>query len=184
MQSINPVATAISMGASFVARSFSGDREQLVALIKAGIAHPGCALLDVISPCVTFNDHEGSTKSYAYTREHKHQAIAADYVPLASEITARYGEGQVISVELHDGSHIVLKKADADFDPTRRSAALAYLEKHRDRGEIPTGLLFIDEHWPEMHAIYGTAAKPLKEFAFQELNPGREALKKLQRSMR
>jgi 2-oxoglutarate/2-oxoacid ferredoxin oxidoreductase subunit beta len=184
MQSINPVATAIAMGASFVARSFSGDREQLVALIKAGIAHPGCALLDVISPCVTFNDHEGSTKSYAYTRQHKHQATAADYVPVAGEITAQYAEGEALSVELHDGSHIVLKKADADFDPTKRSSALGYLEKHRDQGEIPTGLLFIDEDWPEMHSIYGTATKPLKAFTFEELNPGREALKKLQHSMR
>jgi len=184
MQSINPVATAIAMGASFVARSFSGDREQLVELIKAGIAHPGCALLDVISPCVTFNDHEGSTKSYAYTRLHKHQATAADYVPAAGEITAQYAEGEVISVKLHDGSSIVLKKADADFDPTKRSSALGYLEKHRDLGEIPTGLLFIDEDWPEMHAIYGTAAQPLKEFTFAELNPGREALEKLQRGMR
>ncbi|HLF30764.1 MAG TPA: 2-oxoacid:ferredoxin oxidoreductase subunit beta [Xanthomonadales bacterium] len=184
MQSINPVATAIAMGASFVGRSFSGDRDQLVALIKAGIAHPGCALLDVISPCVTFNDHVGSTKSYAYTREHKHEATATDYVPLASEITTQYAAGEVVSVQLHDGSHIVLKKADADFDPTKRSSALRYIEKHRDRGEIPTGLLFIDEHWPEMHAIAGTAKRPLKEFAFEELNPGREALERLQRSMR
>jgi len=93
-------------------------------------------------------------------------------------------EGEVISVKLHDGSSIVLKKADSDFDPTKRSSALGYLEKHRDLGEIPTGLLFIDEDWPEMHAIYGTAAKPLKAFTFEELNPGREALEKLQREMR
>lgn len=184
MQSINPVATAISMGASFVGRSFSGDREQLVSLIKAGIAHPGCALLDVISPCVTFNDHVGSTKSYAYTREHKHEATATDYVPSAEEITTHYGEGETVAVTLHDGSTIVLKKADPDFDPTKRSAALAYLERHRDQGQIPTGLLFIDEHWPEMHEIAGTAKKPLKQFTFEELNPGREALEKLQRRMR
>ncbi len=184
MQSINPVATAIAMGASFVARSFSGDREQLVSLIKAGIAHPGCALLDVISPCVTFNDHEGSTKSYAYTREHKHEATATDFVPFASEITTQYAEGEVVKVKLHDGSSIVLKKAEADFDPTSRSAALGYLEQHRGRGEIPTGLLFIDENWPEMHSISGTAKKPLKEFTFEELNPGRAALQKLQRGMR
>lgn len=184
MQSINPVATAISMGASFVGRSFSGDREQLVSLIKAGIAHRGCALLDVISPCVTFNDHVGSTKSYAYTREHKHVATATDYVPLAREITTQYAEGEVVSVALHDGSTIILKKVDVDFDPTKRSSALRYLEKHRGRGEIPTGLLFIDENWPEMHSIAGTASKPLKAFTFEELNPGSDALEKLQRSMR
>lgn len=184
MQSINPVAAAISMGASFVARSFSGDREQLVSLIKAGIAHRGCALLDVISPCVTFNDHAGSTKSYAYTREHKHQAIATDFVPPAREITAHYAEGETVSVKMHDGSTIVLKKADTKYDPTRRSIALRYLEKHRDQGEIPTGLLFIDEQWPEMHAIAGTASKPLKAFTFAELNPGSAALDELQSRMR
>ncbi len=184
MQSINPVAAAISMGASFVARSFSGDREQLVSLIKAGIAHKGCALLDVISPCVTFNDHVGSTKSYAYTREHKHQAIATDFVPPAREITAHYAEGETVSVKMHDGATVVLKKTDPKYDPTRRSVALRYLEKHRDQGEIPTGLLFIDEQWPEMHAIAGTASKPLKAFTFEELNPGRAALEKLQSQMR
>ena len=184
MQSINPVATAISMGASFVGRSFSGDREQLVTLIKAGIVHKGCALLDVISPCVTFNDHLGSTKSYAYTREHKHQAVAADFVPPFSEITTRYSEGETARVQLHDGSVVVFSKPDVSYNPTQRSSALRYLEKHRDRGEIPTGLLFIDEDWPEMHAIAGTARKPLKAFGFEELNPGRAALDELQKSMR
>jgi len=184
MQSINPVATAISMGASFVGRSFSGDREQLVSLIKVGITHPGCAMLDVISPCVTFNDHSGSTKSYAYTRENKYSIIDADFVPPAEEIKAQYREGTNVRVELHDGSTILLKKTDPGYDPTKRSVALSYLERHRNRGEIPTGLLFIDEEWPEMHSIAGTAAKPLKDFKFDELNPGREALAKLQRSMR
>ncbi len=184
MQSINPVATAIAMGASFVARSFSGDREQLVSLIKSGIAHPGCALLDVISPCVTFNDHEGSTKSYAYTREHMHRAMEVGFVPPKTEITAEYGEGETVRIQLHDGSHVTLKKTDPDYDYTSRSSALRYLEQTRDRGEIPTGLMFIDEDWPEMHTISGTAKKPLKEFAYDELNPGSEALAKLQRSMR
>ena len=172
------------MGASFVARSFSGDREQLVTLIKAGIAHKGCALLDVISPCVTFNDHEGSTKSYSYTRQHKHQAIATDFIPPFGEITTKYSEGESVSVRLHDGSSVVFSKPDVSYNPTQRSSALRYLEKHRDLGEIPTGLLYIDEDWPEMHSIAGTAAKPLKEFTFEELNPGRAALEELQRSLR
>jgi 2-oxoglutarate ferredoxin oxidoreductase subunit beta len=184
MQSINPVATAISMGASFVGRSFSGDREQLVSLIKAGITHPGCALLDVISPCVTFNDQAGSTKSYAYTRENKHSIMDADFVQSAEEITAEYAPGESVNVTLHDGSAVVLTKTNPRYDSTRRSIALRYLEKHRNRGDIPTGLLFIDEQWPEMHTIAGTAAKPLKDMSFDELNPGSEALKKLQESMR
>ena len=184
MQSINPVATAISMGASFVGRSFSGDREQLVSLIKAGITHPGCALLDVISPCVTFNDHAGSTKSYAYTRENKYSVMEADFVQSAEEITAEYAQGEAVKVTLHDGSDIVLTKTSPRYDSTRRSIALRYLEKHRNRGDIPTGLLFIDEQWPEMHTIAGTATKPLKDMRFDELSPGSEALKELQQSMR
>ena len=184
MQAINPVSTAIAMGASFVARGFSGDREQLVELIKAGIRHPGCALLDVISPCVTFNDHEGSTKSYAYTRKHMHRSAEAGFVPPKEEITAEYGKGESTQVTLHDGSSIVLKKADPDFDATQRSATLRYLEKHRALGEIPTGLMFIDEEWPEMHAISGTAKKPLRDFKYSELNPGSAALEKLQRNLR
>ncbi len=153
-------------------------------LIKAGIAHNGCALLDVISPCVTFNDHEGSTKSYSYTRTHKHQAIAADFVPPFTEITTRYSEGESVRVKLHDGSTLVFSKPDVSYNPTQRSSALRYLEKHRDLGAIPTGLLFIDEDWPEMHMIAGTSKKPLKAFAFEELSPGRAALEKLQSSMR
>ncbi len=184
MQSINPVTTAISMGASFVGRSFSGDREQMVSLIKAGIRHPGCALLDVISPCVTFNDHEGSTKSYAYTREHMHRAMEVGFVPPRAEITTDYAAGESTRVTLHDGSTIVLTKADPDYDSTSRSSALRYLEQTRGRNEIPTGLLFMDEQLPDMHTIAGTARKPLKEFRYDELCPGNEALQKLQRSMR
>ena len=184
MQSINPVTTAIAMGASFVARSFSGDRAQLVSLIKAGIRHKGCALLDVISPCVTFNDHHGSTKSYAYTREHMHAAMQVGFVPPAETITVNYPQGEAHSVTLHDGSRVILRKTDPDYDATSRSQVLSYLEKRRADDEIPTGLLFIDEDWPEMHAIAGTAKQPLKDFAYEELNPGRAALKKPQQGMR
>lgn len=184
MQNINPVATAIAMGASFVGRSFSGDREQLVTLIKAGIAHQGAALLDVISPCVTFNDHAGSTKSYAYTREHMHRASEAGFVPPAKEITTQYANGESVRVKMHDGSSIVLNKTEADYDPTNRSKALRYLERHRQRGAIPTGLLFIDEALPDMHTIAETAKKPLRDYDYADLTPGSAALEKLQRSMR
>jgi len=184
MQSINPVATAISMGATFVGRSFSGDREQLVPLIKAAIAHPGCAVLDVISPCVTFNDHVGSTKSYAFTREHMLHATNVDLVMPASEITVEYGEGDTVPVKMHDGSTILLKKVDAEYDPTSRPAALGYLEKQRSRGYVVTGLLFVDDSLPEMHAISKTASTPLKDLAFEKLNPGRDALMKLQKRLK
>jgi len=129
MHNINAVATAISMGASFVGRSFSGDREQLVPLLKAAIAHPGCAVVDVISPCVTFNNHEGSTKSYTYTREHKMRVTETDLVPARSEITASYYAGDSYPVRLHDGSTILLRKVDPDYDPTRRNNALGFLER-------------------------------------------------------
>ena len=116
MKSIDPVAMAIALGGSFAARSFSGDRDQLVPLIKAGVTHPGCAVIDIVSPCVTFNDHVGSTKSYAYTREHYYPAIQTDFVPPAAEIKAKYDAGDTLPVTLHDGSVLLLKKTDPDYD--------------------------------------------------------------------
>ncbi len=184
MKSIDPVAMAIALGGSFVARSFSGDRDQLVPLIKAGVTHPGCAIIDIVSPCVTFNDHVGSTKSYAYTREHYYPAIQTDFVPPAAEIKAKYDAGDTLSVTLHDGSVLLLKKTDPDYDPTDRSAAMKYLETHSSRGEVVTGLMFINENLPEMHDISETAELPLTHIAFNELNPGSQALAELQKRMR
>src|SRR6202000_690440 len=115
---IDPVLLAMTLGVSFVARSFSGDKQQLVPLIQAGLRHEGFALIDVLSPCVTFNDHEGSTKSYAYTREHYEPAVHADFVPLEREITASYGPGESLPVVMHDGSRIVLRKGEGGSDPT------------------------------------------------------------------
>ena len=184
MQAIDPVASAISMGGSFVARSFSGDRAQLVPLIKAAVKHPGCAVLDVISPCVTFNDHEGSTKSYAYTRANYHPAVQTDYVEPSTEITADYPEGERHAVRLHDGTTLLLRKADPDYDPTNRSRALEYLEAHRERGEVVTGLLYIDPALPEMHDIAGTSLKPLAAHDYEELTPGAAALADLQKDLR
>ena len=184
MKAIDPVATTIALGGSFAARSFSGDRDQLVPLIKAGLRHRGCAVLDVVSPCVTFNDHVGSTKSYAHTREHYYPAIHTDYIPPSEEIKAQYDEGQAMPVTLHDGSTLLLKKADADYDPGDRSAAMRYLEEHSSQGQVVTGLLFLDEDLPEMHEIFGTADRPLVDYDFEQLNPGSEALRKLQASMK
>ncbi len=184
MQAIDPVATAIALGGSFAARGFSGDRDQLVPLIKAGVRHRGCAVIDVVSPCVTFNDHEGSTKSYAYTRKMSHKAVEADFVPPAEEITVSYEDGDTVPVTLHDGSTVLLRKNDPDYDPTDRSTAMQYLEKHRARGEVVTGLMYLDESLPEMHDVFGTADGALAEMAFGDLNPGSAALEKLQKGMR
>ena len=183
-KNIDAVSTAISMGSSFVARSFSGDREQLVTLIKAGIMHPGCAILDVVSPCVTFNNHPGSTKSYTYTRDHYHPASQTDFIPPASEINVSYAEGTSIVVELHDGSKLLLKKADSGYNATDRSRVMRYLEHQRARREIVTGLFYINAGLPEMHQIYRTSATPMKDVPFEKLNPGSDALAKLQAGMR
>ena len=136
---IDSVITALSLGCAFVARSFSGDKEQLLPLIKAGLMHRGFALIDVLSPCVTFNDHEDSTKSYAHTRRFFHPAIHADFVPPATEIRAAYDQGDIMSVELHDGSRILLKKVMDDYDPLNRAAAASYIRDHQRKGASSLG---------------------------------------------
>jgi 2-oxoglutarate ferredoxin oxidoreductase subunit beta len=178
---IDPVLFGMSLGATFVARSFSGDKAQLVPLLKAGLMHEGFALIDVISPCVTFNDHEGSTKSYAFTRKYRTQVISADYVPRAAAINVSYEPGSAVSVEMHDGSHLLLHKVAADYDPTDRGKALAYLQEHRARGEVVTGLLFIDEARPDFHNTVNTAATPLVNLPMEKLIPGDAILKELQK---
>ena len=134
---------ALTLGATFVARSFSGDKAQLVPILKAGLAHQGFAFIDVISPCVTFNDHEGSTKSYAYTREHNVEVVQADFVPPADAITTDYEPGTVSNVMLHDGSWVRLRKVAEDYDPTDRDRAYAYIRERQKDGEVVTGLLYI-----------------------------------------
>jgi 2-oxoglutarate ferredoxin oxidoreductase subunit beta len=181
---IDPVLTLVSLGATFVARSFSGDKEQLVPLIKAGFSHRGFAFIDVISPCVTFNDHEGSTKSYTFTRKHAHVAMYADYVPPAKEIRAEYESGAAMPVTLHDGSQIVLRKADGAFDPTDQAAAFGYLTKAAAAGEIPTGLLYLKSGRPDMHELAGTPPEPLATMAWEKLCPGSATLAKIQDQFR
>jgi len=181
---IDPIAFALTVGATFVGRSFSGDREQLVPLIKAGLMHKGFAVIDVISPCVSFNDHKGSTKSYAHTYEYYHPAIHADYVPPGEEIRASYDEGGSMAVELHDGGVIQLRKLDADHDPTDRASALHKVMTASDNGEIVTGLFYIDETAPDMSAIQNLGTRALNAIPYGELNPGAAALKDLQAAMR
>lgn len=173
---IDPVLTGLTMGGTFVARSFSGDKAQLVPLIKAGLRHRGFALIDVLSPCVTFNDHEDSTKSYAFTRQHYHPAVHTDYVPPAEEITAQYDAGEAMTLQLHDGSHMVLRKTDAEYDPTDRAAAYAYLRRRNEAGEFLTGLLYVDTDAPDMHGVSRTVETPLNELDWDEVCPGADAL--------
>ena len=135
---------AIELGATFVARSFSGDKKQLSALLKAALSHKGTAMLDVLSPCVTFNDHEGSTKSYSYVKDHEEPLSDVSFVPYFEDIAIEHEEGTTREVALHDGSRIVLHKLDRDYDPTDRSGALRVLHETAARGEYATGLLYID----------------------------------------
>jgi 2-oxoglutarate ferredoxin oxidoreductase subunit beta len=176
---IDPVSTAIGLGATYIARSFSGDKEQLIPLIKGALIHKGFSLLDVISPCVTFNDHEGSTKSYAHTREHYHHVIDADFVPPAEEIVAAYREGDTMPIKLHDGSQIMFRRVDRMYDPTSRAAAFSYLRDSVNAGEIITGLLYIDEEFGDMHDLSGSVEQPLSQIPYEELNPGKDKLAKL-----
>ncbi len=184
MEAIDGALLALTLGATFVARSFSGDKAQLVPLLKAGIAHKGFAFIDVISPCVTFNDHEGSTKSYAYTREHQVEVVQADFVPPADEITAEYASGTVRNVMLHDGSWIRLRKVAEDYDPTDRDRAYEHIRKHQRAGEIATGLLHVSTESKDMHAQAGTVAAPLVDLPYEQLCPGNAELEKLQQRFR
>jgi 2-oxoglutarate ferredoxin oxidoreductase subunit beta len=175
---IDPVLLALTLGATFVARSFSGDKAQLVPILKAGLRHQGFAFVDVISPCVTFNDHEGSTKSYRFTREHSREVAPVDFVPLQSEIVAPPG-GPTMDVTMHDGSVVRFRKMDGEYDPTDREAAYQFVRGSQREGELVTGLLYLEEGSPDMHGINRTVGRPLAELPYQELCPGNAALQAL-----
>jgi 2-oxoglutarate/2-oxoacid ferredoxin oxidoreductase subunit beta len=181
---IDPVLLALTLGASFVARSFSGDKEHLVPLIRAAIAHGGFALVDVISPCVTFNDHEGSTKSYRHTREHLHEVDAVDFVPLRSEVRATLADAPVRTVRMHDGSEVRFRHVEGGYDPTDRDAAYAFVRRCQEAGEIAAGLIHIDPDAGDLHALNRTVATPLRDLAFQELCPGSATLSAVMGEMR
>jgi 2-oxoglutarate ferredoxin oxidoreductase subunit beta len=176
---IDPVLLALTLGASFVARSFSGDKAQLVPILKAGLMHGGFALVDVISPCVTFNDHEASTKSYLYTRQHHHEVAPVDFVPLKREIATDYDAGAVRSVTMHDGSVVHFRKLADDYDPTDREAAYRYVKQSLAKGEVATGLLFLDQNTADMHAVSKTIEAPLTSVPYERLCPGEAALQAL-----
>ncbi|HTM14482.1 MAG TPA: 2-oxoacid:ferredoxin oxidoreductase subunit beta [Bryobacteraceae bacterium] len=182
MAPIDPAMLALSIGATFVARSFSGDKEQLIPILKAGIAHRGFALVDVISPCVTFNDHSGSTKSYLYTRRHMQKTTEADFVPPASEILASIGQSETTTVTMHDGSVVRFTAVPKDYDPTNRQQVLTYLQENRDA--IATGLLYVDESVADMHEMNRTPATPLSQLPQEKLCPGAAALHDLQEEFR
>jgi 2-oxoglutarate ferredoxin oxidoreductase subunit beta len=173
---IDLVGLALQLGATFVARSFSGDKDQLVPLIKAALEHEGAAFIDVISPCVAFNNHPGSTKSYEYVREHNEAVNRLDFMPIREPITAEYAPGSVREVLQHDGSVLRLRKLAADYEPYDRIAAMNYLQHHHAKGEVVTGLLFVDTDPDDLHAHLNTVDLPLNQLGEKELCPGAATL--------
>jgi 2-oxoglutarate ferredoxin oxidoreductase subunit beta len=181
---IDLVSIALQLGATFVARSFSGDKGQLVPLIKAALLHKGFAFIDVISPCVAFNNHKGSTKSYDYVRDHRGDVIAADFVPPHEEITADYAPGAREDVAMPDGSTLRLRKLATNYDPHDRVGALAYVQRKQNEGEVVTGLQYLDQDASDCHAILETVDTPLNALGEADLCPGSAALKPINASFR
>jgi 2-oxoglutarate ferredoxin oxidoreductase subunit beta len=181
---IDMVGIALQLGASFVARSFSGDKKQLVPLIKAAIEHRGAAFIDVISPCVAFNNHPGSTKSFDYVREHNDAVNKLDFITGRSAITVDYAPGTVELVQQHDGSTIALRKLDAEYDVHDRLAAMNFLAHHAAKGQIVTGLLYVAAEAEDLHRHLNTVETPLNALGEAELCPGSAALDKFNSSLR
>ncbi len=183
-EAIDLVGLSLELGASFVARSFSGDKTQLVPLIKAAISHPGFAILDVLSPCVTFNNNKGSTKSYDFVRDHMEATATIDLVPEEEEITVSYPAGSATSVRLHDGSTIQLQKLAPDWNPTDRQSAFNSLQAAKAEGDILTGLLYINPESQDMHGMIDTVSTPLNRLEEKDLCPGQGALEKINAGFR
>jgi 2-oxoglutarate ferredoxin oxidoreductase subunit beta len=181
---IDLVAMALQLGATFVARSFSGDKRQLVPLIKAAIEHKGAAFIDVISPCVAFNDHAGSTKSYDYVREHNEAVNRLDFITGRAPIKVDYEPGSVEVVEQHDGSKLVLRKFNDEYDAHDRVAAMNFLHVHAAKGQIVTGLLYVEREPEDMHAHFNTVEMPLNTLGEKDLSPGSAVLEKINASLR
>jgi 2-oxoglutarate ferredoxin oxidoreductase subunit beta len=167
-----------------VARSFSGDKEQLVPLIKGAIEHEGAAFIDVISPCVAFNNHAGSTKSFDYVREHNEAVNRLDVITGRAPIKVDYAPGTVQVVEQHDGSRLVLRKLNADYDASDRLAAQNFMHAHAAKGQIVTGLIYIDRECGDMHGHLNTVEAPLNALGETELCPGSAALEKINAGLR
>jgi len=182
-ETIDVCGLAIELGATFVARSFSGDGKQLVPLLQAALAHRGSSLIDIVSPCVTFNDHTGSTKSYAYVKEHDLELNAPDFVKGAADIVVDYEPGSAQDIELEDGSHVVLRKIDHGYDATDRVGAMAMLHQARARHELMTGLLYVQTGARDLCEREGLIDEPLRDLTETELRISRTQWDQLMESM-
>jgi 2-oxoglutarate/2-oxoacid ferredoxin oxidoreductase subunit beta len=177
-------ALALKWGATFVARSFSGDKKQLQALLKTAIAHKGLSVIDVLSPCVTFNDHDGSTKSYSYVTDHEEALHELDFVPYYADIAVEISEGEVRDVELHDGSRLRIRKLARDYDPTSKLAALAALEEAEAKGEVLTGVLYLDTKKATFLEVLDLVEEPLAMLPENKVRPPREVLETVMEELR
>jgi 2-oxoglutarate ferredoxin oxidoreductase subunit beta len=174
----------LQIGATFVARSFSGDKQQLVPLLMAGLSHPGPAFIDVISPCVAFNNHPGSTKSFDFVRAHNEAVNRLDFMDPREPITVDYEPGTTTDVTLHDGSKLRLAKLHPEYDPHDRIAAMTYMQSRAAAGELVTGLIYMDPSPRDMHDMLNTVDVPLNRLGEKELCPGSGALEKINASLR
>jgi len=183
-ESIDLASMALDLGADFVAQSFSGDKTQLIPLIKAAMKHPGFAFINVISPCVTFNNNVGSTKSYDYVREHMDATSTFDFVPEMEEIKTSYSEGSSKAIRMHDGSFLNLHKLAQEWDPSDRLSAMNAVQNAKARQEILTGLLYMKPDTTDLHALINTSPQALNSLGKEELCPGSDALKAINRHLR
>ncbi len=170
---------AIELGCGYVARSFAGDPKQLVALLKGAIGHRGMAFLDVLSPCVTFNNHEGSTKSYKYLKDTEEELHEIGFIPFYEQITVDYPAGTTKVIELHDKSHLTLTKVEQEYDPADKPQALRRIREANTKGEVLTGLLYIDTSQPDFTEVLNMHDEPLATLAPERVRPSREALRQI-----
>jgi 2-oxoglutarate/2-oxoacid ferredoxin oxidoreductase subunit beta len=181
---LDTCAMAIELGATFVGRSFSGDKKQLHAMLKAAIAHRGTVMLDVVSPCVTFNDHEGSTKSYKYMKDHEEPIQDINFIPAFEEIDVEYDAGTTVEVTMHDGSHLRLTKLEEDYDPTDRLRAISRLHEAKDKGEVLTGVFYVNPQAPTFIDMLNMTEQPLTTLPESLIRPSREVLEQVMEELR
>jgi 2-oxoglutarate/2-oxoacid ferredoxin oxidoreductase subunit beta len=184
LPAIDTCALAIELGATFVARSFSGDKKQLHGILKAAIAHRGTSMIDVISPCVTFNDHEGSTKSYKYMKDHEEPLQDINFIPSFEEIDVDYDPGDVLEVKMHDGSRLHLRKLEEDYNATNRLRAITRLHEAKEKGEMLTGVFYVNPHAPTFIDLLNVTDEPLATLPESVVRPGREALEDAMEALR
>src|SRR5690348_16433017 len=181
---IDTCALAIQLGATFVGRSFSGDKKQLLAMLKAAIAHKGTAMLDVISPCVTFNDHDGSTKSYKFTKDHDEPLEEVSFVPAFEDISVDYDPGATVDVSMHDGSRLRLRKIEEDYDPTLKANAMKRLTEAHEKGEVLTGVFYINPTAPDFMELLNVTDEPLATLPAERVRPTRQVLEECMEELR